>query len=283
MRGISIFAKPSSFIRRRTLPYACLFRGSSMIRGEQVAAALGARLNPTEGYEDDLCIHVKPDNMDNVRDGDWVDIVDGDGLVNWIIQRPGVNAIAVSECTAKMYRSWMNNRLEVIEPHHCNFDREKRTRKEITTVGYIGGEIVFSYPFEEMRKLVEGVGLEFIWCCDYQTREEVVEFHKQIDIALIWSGRKFRQQSRGPTKFINAASFGIPVVGYPQVCCDEIEGKYVKAETLDELTCALEWLKDPGFYRLWANNTEWTEYYHISRVAERYKALDDSSILAANL
>ena len=33
--------------------------GSGIIRGEQVAHKLGAKLNPTSGYEDDVCIYVK--------------------------------------------------------------------------------------------------------------------------------------------------------------------------------------------------------------------------------
>ena len=274
MRGISIFAKPSSFVKRRSLPYACLFRGSSITRGEQMADALGAKLNPIEGYEDDLCIHVKPDSMDRVRDGDWIDIIDGDHLVNWLIQRPKVNALAISEYTAKMYRSWMNNRLVVIEPHHCNFKRERRTRTEVTTVGYIGGEIVFNYPFEEMRKHINDIGLHFVWLCDYKTRQEVVDFHKNIDICLIWSGPKFRQQSRVPTKFINATSFGIPTVAYPQHCYQEVEGRYIRAWTVEEAMRVLEKLKyDVRWYEYWAGKVAWTENYHIDRIAERYREL----------
>jgi len=274
MKDISIFAKPASYKRRSNLPYRHLFRGSSMIRGNQIAEYLGCKLNPIEGYENDICIYIKPTTLDHIKDGDWVDIVDGDHIVTWLKDRPLINTIVNGETSYNIYRPHIKNKMVVIHPHHCNFDRELRARKEITTVGYIGGEIVFCYSLEEMRKQIENIGLNFIYSCGYETRQDVVDFYKHIDIQIVWSHHKFRYQSRGPTKFVNAASFGIPTVGYPQVCCNEVEGNYIKANTISELFMELDKLKDPYYHEAWAKKIDWTEKYHISKRAALYRQLE---------
>lgn len=51
--NISFFAQPPYVMRH-------LQRGSSILRGEQVAAHMqNARLNSTSGYENGVCIYVK--------------------------------------------------------------------------------------------------------------------------------------------------------------------------------------------------------------------------------
>src|SRR3990167_7107951 len=53
---------PSEPLRLRTKPIKAghVMRVSSMIRGDQIAEYLGAKVNPTEGYENDICIYIKP-------------------------------------------------------------------------------------------------------------------------------------------------------------------------------------------------------------------------------
>ena len=206
-----------------------------MIRAIQMSEYLGCKLNPEEGYEDDVCIHVKPNDLDNIKDGDWVDVVDSHALRDLLIDRPQVNIIMVSDLVNELYGPAMNNKIVIIEPHHCNFDREKRTRQDISTVGYIGSYAAFGFDLEEMKKMIASIGLDFIYNIEYSSREEVVDFYKQIDIQLVYAHRKTKRQSIGPTKAINAASFGIPTVAYPQVCYGEIEGQYIKAGNFDQL------------------------------------------------
>ena len=66
---ISFFAKPPFLNVSPNVPYVFdgkpikrghLLRVSSLIRGNQMAEYLGGKLNPTEGYENDVCIYVKP-------------------------------------------------------------------------------------------------------------------------------------------------------------------------------------------------------------------------------
>jgi len=273
---ISIFAKPAKYQRTVTLPVPHLIRGSSIIRGEQMAEWLGCKLNPTEGFENDLCIYVKPSNLDNVRDGDWVDVMDGQHILGWLNDRPGVNVIAFSEYTREQYCQKIKNRMAVIPQHHCNFDRELRDlRRAIKTVGFIGGEIGFHYSEDEMKKLVEGAGFNFLFVPRYKTREDVVDFYKQIDIQLVWCSPKL--QAKCPLKVVNAASFGIPTVAYPQECYQEVDGWYIKADTIDQLIVGLKLLATkPDYYKLIADRiSSWAEDYHISSIAERYKELYD--------
>jgi hypothetical protein len=276
-KAISIFAGESSYRKTRSVPYPHIVRGSSLIRGKQIAERLGCKFNPESGYENDVCVYVKPNSMDAVKDDSWVDVVDGYKIVQLLLkERPGVNAIAVSEFVCGIYRSWVPNKMVVIEPHHCNFNRERRTRQEVTTVGYIGSEAAFRYRIEDMRKLVEGLGMGFKWNSTYSSRQDVIDFYKQIDIQVVWAGDRFKwgQQSIGPTKAINAASFGVPTIAYPQVCYQEIEGNYIKAETFEEVAKELVKLKDLCYYESWAAKVDWTEKYHIDKRAELYQQLE---------
>ena len=89
---ISIFTKRAFFNinphedydKRTKPPRGHLMRVSSMIRGDQIADYIGAKLNPSSGFEDDVCIYVKPHverpPFDFKGKKSYLDIVDGWGL-----------------------------------------------------------------------------------------------------------------------------------------------------------------------------------------------------------
>ena len=59
MKDISFFAKPPQFRKRTSCcEYPHLLRGSSLIRAWQMAEYMGAKLNPTSGYENDVLIYI---------------------------------------------------------------------------------------------------------------------------------------------------------------------------------------------------------------------------------
>src|SRR3990167_10303093 len=109
MSNISIFAKPSflnvnpgqPFKERTKPPRGHLMRVSSTIRGDQIADQIGAKLNPTEGYENDVNIYVKP----MVQKGDdfkfegkpYLDIIDGHNLAMVAKRHPEVTMIVCSQ------------------------------------------------------------------------------------------------------------------------------------------------------------------------------------------
>ena len=136
---ISIFAKetflninPSEPLRLRTKPIpegrGHAMRVSSMIRGDQIADEIGAKFNPTEGYENDTCIYVKP----MVRKGDdfkfkgkkiYLDIVDGHNLGQLMIKYPEVKVIVCSDIDKITMSSCIPNEIVVI-PQPENHDHQ---------------------------------------------------------------------------------------------------------------------------------------------------------------
>lgn len=275
-RDISIFAKEASFRPTRTLPHPHLIRGSSLIRGNQMAEYLGCRLNPDSGWEKDVCIYVKPPGLSGIRDGAWVDVMDSDHrvVVRWLRQRPAVNVITFSDMTHRQYLASVTNRLALIPQHHCNFDREVRARKDVSVAGFIGGEIGFCHSFDKMKETLSGLGMDFLVRCRYRTREEVLDFYRRIDVQVVWSHNEYRLQPKAPLKVVNAASFGIPTVALPPRCYEEAEGHYIKVGTVDELVWEMYKLKDRDYYNGWSKKlTSWAEKYHIGRIADMYRGL----------
>ena len=72
--------------------------GSGEIRGRQMVEHLGAgaRLNPAEGYEDDVCIYVKRKPPDDFPKRSYLDILDASARLGWLEKHPGMGVIASS-------------------------------------------------------------------------------------------------------------------------------------------------------------------------------------------
>src|SRR3990172_8974128 len=120
--SISIFAKPAflnvnpaePFKDRIKPPRGQLMRVSSMIRGDQIADAIGAKFNPQDGYENDTCIYVKP----MVRKGDdfkfegkpYLDIIDGHNLAMVAKRHPEVTMIVCSQADMEVMSGEVSNR-----------------------------------------------------------------------------------------------------------------------------------------------------------------------------
>jgi hypothetical protein len=276
--NISIFARPcflgeDSSIKSGLYP----FRLSSRIRGEEIAEYLGAKYNPTSGYENDLCIYVKPRTLDSVKDGSYVDFADGDYLIKLLEDRPKIKVIAISQYSYELLKEKLKNEIVFIPHHHINFEKTLREKKGITTGGYIGKPSSAAYSVnDEIKKRSKEIGLDFITCFNFENRQDAVDFYKQIDFLLIGdfgfydAYYPFSQ----PTKMINAASFGIPSIASWRIGYKEFEGNYVQIKNMDELMVELKKFKDENYYNNWSNKIiEESEKYHISRIAELYKQL----------
>ena len=247
------------------------------IRGEEIAAYLGAAYNSKRNGREvraDVNIHVKPKSLDNVPDGDWVDITDGEWVPELLASRPQVKAIAGSLYTYEKFSKMLPNEMVWISQQHLNWDRLKRDRKAVTTCGYIGGP---SWQARDYYGALCGVikehGYEWTECFDFVTKQDAIDFYKSIDILIVMHPGDDRLY-KTPTKLINAASFGIPAIAYPARGYKEWEGNYIKAKTLDEMLEGLAALRDT--YGQWPDKImEASEYFHISNVARRYEELDD--------
>src|SRR3990167_6470756 len=136
--------------------------GSGYIRGHQMAQYLKGKENPTQGFENDLCIYVKILPPENHPEHTYSDVDDSPKAAEWLKNHPKVGVIAIAE-TAK---DWLNNFLGrndvVFIPHqHCNFERRLRPNRPVKTVGIIGSAITaFQYPVEPFKEELKKMGLE---------------------------------------------------------------------------------------------------------------------------
>lgn len=278
MSELSFFAKRRFFHKDD----AHLMRGSSMIRGEQIAAHLGAKINPTVGYENDICIYVKP-NTHAIYAGDirfskyaYIDVVDGYNLVGVLKKNPNIPVITCSRYDYRKLsqKSKLKNRLVFIPQHNCNFERAVRDRTSITTVGVIGNAAGNQYIPEKFAERVAQLGLNFLVYSTFHRRSDIIKFYKQIDLQLVW--RPWRKELSNPLKIVNAASFGIPTVALKEEALEEMEGCYYPVETVDKAIEQIKILMDfPELYDAMAKRCLIrAEEYHISKVAELYKKLE---------
>src|SRR3990167_750816 len=181
---ISIFAQPPYVLRH-------LQRVSTIIRGEQIAAYMhDARLNPTSGYENDVCIYVKPnvkDTQDFKFEGHpYLDILDGFNLRYLLNKHPEVPVIVFSELDVETMSRYVKNKIVLIPHHHVNFERAGRVRDGIKKVGIIGSTTAFTHIPDEIRKGIVDRGLSLNEYSTFYPRMSVVSFYKQMDVMLVW-------------------------------------------------------------------------------------------------
>jgi hypothetical protein len=271
------------FTRKSHVARGQLFGGSSLIRGEQIAEYLHAKLNPENGYENDVCVYVKP-GIDRktgkpfatFAKKTYIDIIDNKRYIQWLREYPELSGIVTSEYCYDFLKDEMKDRITFIPQQHCNFERFVRSKKEITTVGIIGTPSAFQYSILDTRERLERIGLQLLTKSDYTTREDVANFYKNTDIQIVWY--YVLDLLKNPLKIINAASFGIPTVGFPHRSYKEVEGYYTPVRSINQLFAEVEKLKNPENYaRATKNLLPMAEKYHISKIAEKYAQLDMSA------
>ena len=277
---ISFFALPSYVGKSysKHAPESTARRVSSRIRAEEMAEYLGAKLNPTEGFEKDVCIHVKPKDLSKVRDGDWVDVLDGVDLVGKLRHRPKVKVITAAQCQHEYLKGALPNETTLIPSHHLNQERVKRERREISVGGFTG------VPSPEGFKLYAGIaekmkeiGFDFKTCWDYKTRQDAVDFYKSIDLFIYaeWIGGD--SPFKIPTKMMNAASFGVPSISISSTKLQgnkEIEDYYVRAFDIEDMLFKALAFKDMSYHKAWADKVaKFSENYHIEHISELYRKL----------
>lgn len=249
---ISIFAKHTYFLGEKDKEKDWrLKRVTSRIRGEEMAEYLGAKLNPEKA--EGPCIFVKGCRRNLIKDGDYVDVLDDTWTVNWLKNRPRVKVIAMSLSHYDWLKTQLKNEIVYIPHHHVNFERIVRSRKDITTCGYIGAP--------QKIKVMEG--FKFISLNNFKTRQEIIDFYKKIDIQVI--GPVPDVPYYHPTKIINAMSFGIPTVSPKRKAYREVEGFYW--QDIEELRNGWDALR----------LIDEAEKYHISNIAKLYEEINCKS------
>jgi hypothetical protein len=245
--------------------------GSSRIRGYQVATYLGAKINPIENYNDDVCIYVKKQPPENFPKYSYLDLVDGHRRVPWLEKHPHIGVIASSQSAYEyLAKKLGRNDIVLIPQHHCNFDRVRRKRKSVTVAGVIGRPTAIRYPWDKLRKKLNKLGMELKIQNKYTCKEDVVNFYKGLDVQIVW--RVSHRWYKNSLKIVNAGSFGIPTVAWPEIGYKDMEGCYLPAETIDNLISGVSRLKNSQrFYQGYAEKLiKKTEQYHIKNIAKLY-------------
>ena len=251
--------------------------GAGIIRGEQIAKKLGAKLNPKDGYKNDVCIYVKCIPPEDYPDKTYIDVVEDSAGLRWVDKYLEVGVIASSKSIYDYLSHKLDNKVVLIPQHHCNFKRETRTRNEVNTVGIIGNKAAFQYPIGEFEAKLNSMGMKLKTLIKktFNSREEVVDFYKTIDIQVVW-----RPNSdgvlRNPLKLINAMSFGIPTVSFPEEnFVKELDGYFLPAINIDNLIEKInDWIKAPELHeRMTSKWIAKAEEYHIDNISKLYLKL----------
>ena len=274
--NISIFAR-HTYLLDDEAGGVYLQRISARVRGEEMAQYLEAKLNPTEGFEKDVCIYVKPMHLDHIKDGSYVDILDDEHAFEMLKDRPGINVIAMSQAQYEYLKTQLKNKIVLIPHHHINFEEAVRSRKEIINCGVVGPNS--SRPHVKINNIVKEelakIGFNFKPLLNFLVRKDVIDYYKTIDIQVI-GYFNYREDSpwRHPTKLINAASFGIPTIVAPSIGYKEFEGYYIRAGNMESLLIEADKLRDKKYYSQWsAKIIKEAKKYHISEIAKLYKKL----------
>jgi hypothetical protein len=283
---ISIFAK-RGFLGNH---YHDLVKGDTILRlsgetrGAQIAENIGAKINPTEGYENDLCIFVKGFNMQKAKTGDYVDFSDEavDRLAPFLIARPDVNVIAHSLYAYNFLKDKLPNKVVLIPQQHINWENAGRVKNNPIVGGYIGRPSHISVEIQnEIKETLANIGVEFVIAFEWTTRQDAVDFYKKVDFLVLGGYGKLPSElwQITPTKMINAAAFGVPSIAFMRVGYEEFEGYYTQFKTMEDLIGEVEKLKDDQYYQEYADRIKKkAEEYHVSKIGELYKNLDDHTI-----
>lgn len=246
--------------------------GSGEIRGSQMAQRFLARINPTTGWAYDFDIHiwVKMQPADLTLPGKhYLDILDEPRRIPWLLKHPECGVIASSQSGLEYLKKALSrDDILLIPQHHCNYERFHRPEREIKVAGVVGGTGALQYDVDDLRKQLKAIGIELRIENDYTTREEVAEFYKGLDVQLVW--RTQQRPLKNPLKLVNAMSFGIPTIAYPEIAYQEVEGFYWPVTEPSEIVTTIDELQQ-GFdaQRL----IDKAEEYHIDNIAKLYRGL----------
>jgi hypothetical protein len=255
------------------------------LRGIQIAKRLSAQINPDPNNikKDDVCIYIKMHPIHGAVS--YIDLVDNVRYVDVLKKHPEFKGIAISKTAFEYIKNRIKNEIVLIPHHHCNFERFRNpVRRYPTVVGFCGFFKSILPYYADLKYAFDKKGFDFQLCTRYDTREQVCNFYKTIDIQIIWRdlrgtdwGRWIIPELKNPLKISNAGSFGVPTVAYPEKnFIAEYDGAFVPAYSIDELIDRVCLLRDaPGFCRDIAEKARIkSEEYHIDNIIKLYLTLE---------
>lgn len=256
---------------------------SGEIRGRQMAAAVGGVTDPDTVYPDDVVVFIKSHPSDNLIGHCrqcYVDVDDNYTLIPWLKEHHEVGVIAASR-VGQQFLNEQTGRDDVmlIPGHHCNYERAVRVTDRVKTAGFIGYPENLHLGIDELHNALAGIGIDFVAKTDAKSRRDVCNFYQTIDIQICF--RKASKMNpapklRDPLKLINAGSFGIPTVSYPEpTYVDEFGDCFLLAESLDDVVAHCNSLKNVGwfYHQLSTKAMQRAEPYHIQHISPLFRKL----------
>ena len=257
---------------------------SSIVRGQQIAEQLGCPFNAPESdiQDGEVVVFVKSFNINPIsllQRGCkvYLDVVDTDVMLPLISIEPRINVIAISQRAKEYIKARLpEHRVVVIDEHHCNFDNIHIEKRFPKTVGYIGSKNRIDC-IDFIATLLREKGFIFKWlfCEKHElTRQDVVDFYKSIDIQVNYCLPRIIEgmppELKNPLKLANAASFGIPTVGYPEMHWKDFNAMF--EATTPELVVTRCLNIQQLWYRDYSQEfIQEAKRFHISKIVEQYK------------
>ncbi len=241
-----------------------------------------ARLNPLSGYENDVCIYVKPhikrDYDFHFEGHPYLDMVDGFDLIHALNKYPDVPAIVFSDQDVETVSQYIKNKIICIPHQHVNFERDTREiRDKIVNVGIIGSEGAFKYVPEEIKSGLADRGMRLHEHFTMFPRSAVTKFYLKMDLMLVWRpyNRPERPGLYNPFKIVNASAFGLPTIALDERAFLEMKGCYFGVENVDQFFERLDALRaSPDLYNEVVKTClRKSERYHIDNIAKLYTDL----------
>lgn len=266
---------------------------SAIIRGMQVAEKLNCGFNV--GYEEiednETIIFVKGfcfDPIKLIREKQcnvFIDLIDSDVLLPDLYNHPAIGVIAISSLAHAYLRARLpfTRKIVTIDEYHCNFENIKREERKVETVGYVGSKYRFDLPLYELRSELAKVGLKFkhLFCEDLSLkREDICRFYESIDIQLCFCIPKLipnmPPEMKNPLKIANAASFGIPTVGFPEICWGTEDGCWIPSMDLSSsiVSCKMLVEEKDVYTTIAIKCIAEAQKYHIDNIIKQYKELE---------
>ena len=268
--------------------------GSSYTRGAQIADALGCRYNQSLNGFDETLIYVKrvPDDnaiktlrkMPNV----YFDLVDHANTIDVMKNFPTVKLIVSTDVMKDFLHHFIDNEIVVISEHSCNFARDIRQERKVKVVGHVGDSLNFHLDQQKLKTALADIGLDFRFLAcersDKNTYQEICRFYKEIDIQIAFRLPDRDLQPpiyRNPLKIINAGSFRIPTVAYPEIAYRLCAGGvFLEAWNFNEVITECKRLKDDeSLYDFYADQSyAYSKQFDIKNAAFEYAKLSPNEV-----
>lgn len=255
-----------------------LQRVSSIIRADQIAERMKFKLNPTSGYEDDVCVYVKPHlkkDMDFKFEGKraYLDIIDGHTLGELILKHPEVGVIVCSQADYRTMCKSVPNRIVCIPQHHANFDRIRVVRNKIKKIGVIGEQNAFWHLPETIDEDLAKRGIELVKYHKFFSRKDIINFYNSIDLQIVW--RPYKKRLSNPLKIVNGMAFGVPSIALDEDAFKELDSFYKPVTDYEGFLKEVDFfLENNEDYQIFCNRIFLkSEDYHIDKIGEMYKKL----------